>query len=156
MSATPSIAIVPAGMDHVATIAARMRKADAEEVWASSRSSPVQALMLSLNQSAQAWTGMVDGQPEVMFGVADLNVLTATGAPWLLGTNAVLDHYREFLRQSVWWRERLLERYDVLKNFVHDDNVVSKRWLKWLGFTLHDPMPLGRGGEAFRLFELRR
>ncbi len=153
---TPEIAIVPAGMDHIATIAARMRDEDVAEVWASSRSKPVEALMHSLENSAQAWTALIDGQPEVMFGVANLNVLGQLGAPWLLGTDAVLTHNRQFLRRSVWWRGKLLEGYETLRNFVHDDNVVSKRWLTWLGFTLYDPMPLGKGGEAFRLFELRR
>lgn len=153
---TTEIAIVPAGMDHIATIAARMRQADVVEVWASSSSTPHDALMFSLKHSAQAWTAVIDGQPEVMFGVADLNILTGTGAPWLLGTEAVVTHHRQFLRRSVWWREKLLGRYEVLKNFVHDDNVVSKRWLKWLGFTLHDAAPTGVNGEMFRMFELRR
>jgi hypothetical protein len=150
------ITIVSAGHDHIATIAARMRQADVDEVWASSRSTPHHALMSSLDQSQQAWTALFDGQPEVMFGVADLNILTSTGAPWLLGTDAVVTHRRQFLRRSVWWRGKLLERYEVLKNFVHDDNVLSKRWLNWLGFTLYDPAPTGVRGEMFRLFELRR
>jgi hypothetical protein len=150
------VAIVPAGHDHIATIAARMRQADVAEVWAASRSTPHRARMFSLQHSQQAWTALVDGQPEVMFGVADLNILTATGAPWLLGTDAVIAHRRQFLRRSVWWREKLLGRYEVLTNFVHDGNVVSKRWLGWLGFTLHDPAPTGVSGEMFRLFELRR
>lgn len=152
----PSITIIPAGMYHVASIAARMRAEDVAEVWASSRSTPRGALMRSLGQSSEAWTALIDGQPEVMFGVMDLNILTAMGAPWLLGTDAVVTHNRQFLRRSVWWREKLFERYDSLRNLVHDDNVVSKRWLKWLGFTLYDPMPLGKDGEAFRLFEMRR
>lgn len=150
------VTIIPAGADHIATIAARMREADRIEVMASSGSSPHHALMFSLDRSQRAFTALVDGQPEVMFGVSDLNILTATGAPWLLGTEAVVTHQRQFLRRSIWWKEKLFEGYDVLKNLVHDDNVVSKRWLKWLGFTLSDPMPLGKSGEAFRLFELRR
>lgn len=150
------IAIVPAGTDHIASIAARMREADRIEVWASSRSTPHHALMFSLQNSHWAWTALIDGQPEVMFGVSDLSILAGSGAPWLLGTDAVEKHQRTFLRQSVWWREKLLERYQVLKNFVHDENVMSKRWLKWLGFTLYDPFPMGESGEAFRLFEMRR
>lgn len=143
-------------MDHIATIAARMRAADRTEVMASSGSTPHRALMFSLEHSDMAFTGMIDGQPEVMFGVCTLNVLTAKGAPWLLGTDAVVTHQRQFLRRSLWWKEKLFERYEVLTNFVHDDNAASKRWLKWLGFTLHPPVVMGKSGEAFRLFELRR
>lgn len=143
-------------MDHVAPIACRMREADRQEVMASSGATPHRALMFSIEKSSVAWTALVDGQPEVMFGVGDLNVLTATGAPWLLGTDAVDRNFRLFLRQSVSWRGKLLDRYSVLRNFVDDRNEVSKRWLSWLGFTLSDPMPIGVNGEMFRLFEMRR
>jgi hypothetical protein len=91
-----------------------------------------------------------------MFGVADLNILTGLGAPWLLGTDAVDRNYRQFLRRSLSWREQLSQRYDVLRNFVDDRNEVSKRWLEWMGFTLFDPIPVGVNGEMFRMFELRR
>ena len=153
---TVRLEIVPAGMDHVAPIAARMREADRREVMASGGHTPHGALMFSLSKSRVAWTAIVDGQPEVMFGGADLNVLTRTGAPWLLGTDAVERHYRLFLRQSLSWREQLSQRYDVLRNFVDDRNEVSKRWLSWMGFTLFDPVPVGVNGEMFRMFELRR
>lgn len=152
----PDIAIIPAGTDHIASIAARMREADRIEVMASSGSSPHHALMNSLEYSDRAFTALVDGRPEVMFGVASLNVLTATGAPWLLGTDAVVAHQRQFLRRSLCWKEKLFEGYETLMNFVHDDNVVSKRWLTWMGFKLHEPFTMGRRGEAFRLFDMRR
>lgn len=152
----PAVTIVPAGTDHIASIASRMREADRVEVWASSRSTPHSALMTSLQHSRWAMTALVDGQPEFMWGVADLNVLTGTGAPWLLGSDAVERNFRLFLRSSIQWREKLSEQYQVLMNFVHDENEVSKRWLSWLGFTLSDPFEMGRDGELFRKFEMRR
>lgn len=150
------LSFVPALPDHVATVADRMRPADVAEVAAMSGRSPHDALAFSLSRSSFAWTAILDGQPEVMFGVGDLNVLTRSGSPWLLGTDAVEREYRMFLRQSRDWSEQLFERYDVLRNFVDDRNEVSKRWLRWLGFTLLDPIPIGVNGEMFRLFELRR
>lgn len=148
--------IVEAVDDHIATIAERMRQADRDEVMASGGKTPVEALSGSLAKSSQVWTAIVDGRPEVMFGVGDLNVLTRTGCPWLLGTDAVTANYRLFLRQSIMWREQLLGRYDILRNAVDDRNEVSKRWLQWMGFTLYEPMPLGVNGEPFRVFEMRR
>lgn len=150
------VEIVPALPEHVATIADRMRPADVAEVAAASGRTPHDALLLSLKRSTVCWTALLDGQPELMFGVGDLNILTRTGSPWLLGTDAVEREYRQFLRQSRNWPEQLLQRYDLLRNFVDDRNTVSKRWLEWLGFTLLDPMPIGVNGEMFRLFEMRR
>lgn len=151
-----NIALVPAEPDHIEAIAERMRQADIDEVLASSGRSPADALEYSLAKSAIAMTALVDDRPEVMFGVGDLNILTQTGAPWLLGTEAVTEHWVVFLRASLSWRNQLLARYQVLTNVVDDRNTVSKRWLRWLGFRLSDPFPIGRGGAMFRLFELRR
>lgn len=130
-----------------------MRQADRDEVFAASGRSPADALIFSLRKSSHAWTAMIDGVPEVMFGVGDLNVLAGVGAPWLLGTDAVERHYVAFLRCSVGFRDQLLQRYSTLRNFVDVRNRASIRWLRWLGFTLSDPVALR--GHEFRLFELR-
>jgi hypothetical protein len=133
-----------------------MRQADRDEIAAASGRSPGAALAFSLRKSSLAYTAMIDGVPEVMFGVGDINVLTRVGAPWLLGTDAVTTHYVAFLRLSKGWAQQLLARYRVLMNAVDDRNVVSKRWLQWLGFTLGEPAPLGEQRLPFRVFELRR
>jgi len=130
-----------------------MRQADRDEVMASSGSSPREALEFSLAKSSEAYTVMIGGRPEVMFGVGDLNILAGVGAPWLLGTDAVEDHAREFLRGSIEWRNQLLSRYPTLRNFVDARNTASVRWLRWLGFKLFDPVEMG--GHEFHLFELR-
>lgn len=96
---------------------------------------------------------MIDGVPEVMFGVGDLNILAGVAAPWLLGTDAVETHYVAFLRRSVGFRDQLLQRYSVLTNFVDARNRASIRWLRWLGFTFSDPVEFR--GQEFRQFELR-
>lgn len=96
----------------------------------------------------------MNGQPEIMFGVGDVNVLARVGAPWLLGTDAVVEHYVGFLRGSISWRRQLSTRYRLLINAVDDRNEVSKRWLEWLGFKLGDPIPLGVERRMFRVFRM--
>lgn len=149
----PDIRVIPARPEHLRTIARRMRKADRDEVFAASGKSPREALAYSMRRSAAAWTGLIDGKPEVMFGVADLNVLTQTGAPWLLGTDAVEEHYVAFARRSIRFRDQLLARYAVLRNFVDVRNETSIRWLEWLGSSFSEPVEIR--GHAFLLFELR-
>ncbi|WP_421930037.1 hypothetical protein [Nitratireductor rhodophyticola] len=149
----PDIRVVPASAEHIGTIAKRMRRQDRDEVMAASGKMPREALEFSLLKSTIAYTGTVDGRPEVMFGAGDINILNGIAAPWLLGTKAVERHHVAFLRHSVEWRDQLLRRYSILRNFVDDRNHVSIRWLRWLGFTLSDPVMMN--GHAFRLFELR-
>lgn len=150
------ILVRPASFDDVGTIADRMRKADVVEVEASSDQTPVSALETSLARSSFAMTVLIDGRPEIMFGVGDVNVLTGTGAPWMLATDEIGKIKRQFLKSSAGWCAQLLQRYDVLINCVDDRNKLSKRWLAWLGFTIGPPVAFGKNGELFRVFEMRR
>jgi hypothetical protein len=146
------ITITPARPSHIRTIADRMRTADRDEVFAASGRSPLSALTFSYRHSSLAWTALFDGRPEVMWGVGDINILTGIGAPWLLGTDAVEENFRGFLRISRDWPAQLLNRYGLLRNFVDARNTVSLRWLEWLGFRLFEPVEIN--GHPFRLFEM--
>lgn len=138
---------------HIQSVARRMRKADREEVFASSGKLPVEALYFSTGKSSGCWTVMFDGQPEIIFGVGSINVLGQTGAPWALGTDEVRKNYVNFLKASVDFRDQLLARYPTLRNIVDVRNTSSIRWLTWLGFTFSQPFDLN--GYKFRMFELR-
>jgi len=148
-----NIEVVPATPDHIEPIAKRMRKADRDEVWAASNKTPSEALWFSYGRSELRMTALMDGKPELMFGVGDLNVLTKAGAPWLLGTKALEKNYIGFLRHSVEWRDHCRERYSVLRNFVDVRNKASVRWLRWLGFELTGPFDMN--GHDFYFFEMR-
>lgn len=147
------IEIVPARALHLRRIAAVMRQADQDEVMAITGKPVLVALSASFRRSSICMVALVDGQPEVIFGVGDLNILTATGAPWLLGSEVVVTHRSEFLRRSVHWRDQLLKRYSVLKNVVDARNTVAIRWLRWLGFGFSEPFP--HRGHDLMLFEMR-
>lgn len=51
--------------------------------------------------------------------------------------------FRRLGRVYRWWLAKLLGRYDVLTNIVGERNLVSIRWLRWLGFAFSAPLPLG-------------
>lgn len=148
-----SIEIVPARACHLRGIAARMRRADRDEIDAVSGRSPLSALSFSYRNSRMCWTVLIDGQPEIIFGAGDVNVLTGIGAPWLLGSDAVERISAKFLRGSVDWLGQLLARYQVLRNVVDCRNTVSIRWLRWLGFEFSPPFD--HRGHDFMMFEMR-
>ena len=138
--------VLPALPEHIPAIAADMREADRREVWASHRHTPEEALTYALKRSELAWTCTISGTPAFMWGVARQgSMISVTGAPWLLGTNLFFEAqrklHREFLRQCPDYVNRMMERFPHLENFVHAENRLSQRWLKWCGFTLDTDVP---------------
>lgn len=140
----------------IVEIAPRMRQQDVDELWAIGRHTPVEALVQSLSMSDYTFTGVIDGRPEAMFGLSVISHVTGHGSPWFLGTDEILNHRRDFMRASVQWRDMFLKRTPILTNCVDDRNELSKRWLRWLGFELTDPVPMGYDGHKFRMFSYRR
>lgn len=154
--AAPVAEVVVAQPWHIVPVARAMRQADRDEIWASSRSLPVEALVGGFNGSSHVWTGLVGGEPICMFGVAPVSLLSGAGRPWMLGTDGVERHQVAFLRRCRPCVAAMRSVYDSLENWVDERNAVAHRWLRWLGFRLEDPQPWGVDGELFRRFEWRR
>lgn len=143
--------IVPAKAEHIAAIAANVRAADRAELWASSCSAPGDVLKRGLSVSAKTWTGMIDGVPVCMFGVAPASVMAGAGRPWMVGTD-MLDRYpRTFLRRCRPMVYEMLDMFPYLENYVDFRNTRAIEWLRWLGFSFSEPELIG----PFRLPFLR-
>ena len=137
-------------------IADNMRKADADEVWASNRFTPLEALKLSVkksNKSAVAYDGDI---PLVVFGIVSIGFLSDVGVPWLLGTEQATKYVREFAKYSQGVVDEMMDNHTRLVNHVYVNNKVSIRWLKRLGFIIEDPKPLKTTGEMFHRFYMER
>lgn len=73
--------------------------------------------------------------PVAIFGVSK------EGVVWLIGTDR-MRRYSEYLKGDAatilaFWRRR----YGTLHNIVSSQNKVAIRWLKRLGFTIHEDQP---------------
>lgn len=134
--------IIEALPEHIPAIAEHMREADRREVWASHRHTPQEALEFALQRSEVAWTCMVDGLPSFMWGAARMgSFLGCCGAPWLLGTPAILKVRHDFLRYCPYFIAVMQDSFPRLENYVHTGNRLSIRWLKHLGFTVNEELP---------------
>lgn len=149
------VVIRPATAADVADLAPRMRQADRNEVWASHRNLPDEALARSLRHSTHAWAGLADGRLVCLWGVCPASLISRVGVPWLLGSDEVETHQVAFLRRSRPALAEMLETYTVLTNWVDARNRVSMRWLRWLGFTLFPAQPFGPDRLPFHRFERR-
>jgi len=129
------IRLVPAELRHVNSIANRLRVIDREECDAMGRT-PKQALRLGILTSSKAWTALVAGRPEAMFGVVIESILSGVGTPWFLGTDEVYRHGRELLMWGPGMVSRLGDSIALLSNLVSADNSRAIRLLKRWGFTV--------------------
>lgn len=150
------ITFKPISVEAIEYVAENMREADAEEVWASSMSTPKEALLSSIAVSDYVNVAYADDTPLVIFGLVKGDVLSGRGTPWLLGTEDALKYKRQFLLQTPAVIREMLTICPVLENFVHDKNRVSIRWLRWLGFTIEAPQATGVNGEMFHRFYMRK
>jgi hypothetical protein len=141
-------------VEMIESIAADMRQADAEEVWASHHHTPLQSLMGGWETSDVSTVAMCDGEPLVMIGLVKRDILSGSGVIWMLGANRSLKHKKEFFRQTKPIINEMLTICPRLCNMVHSKNTISIVWLRWLGFTIDDPIQHGPDDELFHKFHL--
>jgi hypothetical protein len=134
----------------IPAIVADARAADVAEL-AALGVTPQQTMEVGMRVSDWTATGLIDDVPVCMFGVAAGNVLAGIGVPWMVSTNAAARHEKTFLRRCRPVVDAMQDSYPTLANVASDENVVVKRWLRWLGFDFADSTSL-IGGVAFRAF----
>jgi hypothetical protein len=152
----PEVSIIPALPEHIPLVADQVRDADRAEFVAQWRS-PSSVLTEALQISTIAWTGMIDGVPLCMFGVAPVGFLMpGYGRPWMVGTHRLDRHARLFLRHCRHQVAVMHNHFPVLVNCVAAANTRAIRWLRWLGFQVDDnPIPIGLYDVPFYRFERR-
>lgn len=125
--------IRPAEAADIDVIAGDIRPADAVEMEALG-TDPAAAMREGMARSDWTMTGLLDGVPVCMFGVAAQNVVLGHGVPWMLSANAIERAQLKFLRACRPVVARMRESYPSLRNVVHAENHTAIRWLRWLGF----------------------
>jgi len=133
-------------------IADNMRKEDAVEVDALGGYTPLKALEHSLEHSIRHAVVYAGDMPLTALGLIRPNLLSPVGVPWLLSANQALQHRSQFLALSPQVINEMLTICPKLVNCVHSENKLSIRWLKWLGFTVEDAIPIGINGAMFHPF----
>ena len=113
-------------------LAKNLREEDTAELYAASGKDNWAILKNSLLVSDIIKVGFADEVPFVVWGT----VPAATGASiWMVGTDGIITHRREFLRQSKKLRDDLHKQHPLLWNYADVRNTVHHRWLRWLNFS---------------------
>lgn len=145
--------VVDATPSLLAAIAENVRAADVDELWASVKLTPYEA-MVNGSKWSTAFVLLVDGSPVCAFGVVPYSVLTKFGAPWMVGTNDLDRCAVDFIRHCKTDLVGFFGEWDRLLNVVDARNAKAVRWLKWLGFTVFPAMPYGPFALPFHPFTM--
>lgn len=123
--------VVNATIHHVHELQDNLRAPDTMECQLLG-SSPKKAMMLALTTDLSTYAA-IDGEGKAfaMFGSGPLK--DDLGYIWMLGTDDVLAHKRQFIRASRDWVNFLSKPYSFTTNVVLKDNKVAVRWLKFCG-----------------------
>ena len=147
--------IRPTEVADIKTVAANIRQADKEELWAASHMTPFQALKGSYLISRDiSFVGEADGKVACMFGCKPPTKLSDIAVPWMVGTNELKFHSRRFLRLSRKMVEVWRKEFPYMENYVDERNVEAVRWLQWVGFSVYYPKPYGPDGLPFHRFDM--
>ena len=93
--------------------------------------------------------------PAVIFGIG-ASLEKGLGVPWLLATEEVERHPVTFYRMSKSLFPLAVSGYERLVNWVDARNVLSLRWLVWLGFRMEPAVPFGVKGLGFHRMDWER
>lgn len=102
---------------------------------------------------SQVWE--VDGKPVCIFGITPQDGPLSTGVIWMLATIDFHKYLRKFSAYCRKFFQEMISEYSYLFNYIHSENKVSIRWLKSLGFDIHDAKIIGHKGASFHKFELK-
>jgi len=132
-----------------------IRKTDAIEIYMSDKSTPYTALQLSVQRSDEAYTIKHKDIPFAIFGIANDKVWKENAVIWLLGTNEITSHKKEFHSITKLYLAYFHSKSKILFNFVMANNYVALNWLEKLGAKFSSATPYGALGALFKYFELR-
>lgn len=135
-------------------VAARMRQSDLDELAASGSLDPLDTLRKSVAVSEPAHVITYKDVPLAVGGLVMLN--ESTGCPWQLCTEDAPHHAKGIVRLGKQGLAHWLTRRPHLTNFVDSRNTQSIQWLKWMGFTLGDPVDMFPSGVPFIQFSISR
>lgn len=116
---------------------------------------PDEVLRSAFDQATEKFSFLADGDLVCIAGVTVSGLLSNKASPWLIPHSSNVNKYsRRFLVHGKKWVEYLSERYPVLENWVHAENPRAIEWLKWLGFTIGEPVSFN--GHMFVPYRLER
>lgn len=121
------------------------------------RSIPVvESIQRCITNSDEAWTASDEDGIICIFGVSSVSLLSDKGVPWLITSNRIQDHKKNFLKGARLAIQHWLKKYSMLENNIPHGFDRLLKWLEWAGFTVYPAAPVGRNGQLLHRIEMRK
>lgn len=143
--------IAMASPELLEQVAQHARQADVDELWASAKMTPIEALT-SGHKWSTTFVLLVEDTAVCAFGVVPISALSGIGAPWMVGTTLLDSCAVPFIRHCRTDLKAFFAQWSRLYNVVDARNMKAIRWLKWLGFEVLPATPYGPFGLPFHPF----
>lgn len=133
-----------------------MRQKDLAEILAFGFSSAYDAVKYSVDHSLQSYTWLVGDRVGCIGGFTRVTVIDDRALPWLLSTAEVEKKPIEFLRGTKKMVQDFMGSNSLLASYVDSRYAIAINWIKWMGFKVGEPEPIGPNGELFCKFEMSK
>jgi len=131
-----------AKLADVLELAPKIRKGDRAEIRASDNVSPLEALIVPFTIEGHKTYSIIGTKEEGVIGMfgSTPSAEKGYGCAWLLSSENLFNHTRQFLKECPYWIEQMSEGYEHLYNFVDKRNWQSLKWLQFLGFEVKEEL----------------
>ena len=102
----------------------------------------------------QSYVWEVNGEVICLFGITPDETNEDVGIAWLLSTKGFNRYAFEFAGRCKDVFNPLAREFKYIYNYIHEENKLSIKWLKWLGFDILPAEPIGNKGANFHKFEM--
>jgi len=93
-----------------------------------------QALEQAIDGSRDVWSGYINDELGIVYGVKIVNILSNHAYIWMLTTEQAEKHWVTFVRVSTMCTWELLNQYEKITAISPLRSKVSHKWLEYIGF----------------------
>lgn len=135
MSRVNKLRVIAAEDHHLVHVSENLRTADLEDFAGAGMVDPLGGFREAA-AVGRCWAVLLpDGVACAVGGVIPSGD-PLEGICWMMGTDELTRHSREFLRRVPDYLDALHELYPLIGNLTRQSNTLHRRWLQWAGFTL--------------------
>lgn len=129
-------AIREASLADVEYIARNLRLADISEILAYKLLPPDLMAIDTFKRAAWVRCATFNDIPAILYGICPTE-RADIGVPWMIATNDMMQFKKYFVSNCANEMHAMQNTFPKLLNVVHRENLLSRRWLSWLGFMIH-------------------